>query len=65
MKDNSVVKRIVDLCDITNKDLVIEKYINDNNLETSETIYKIPEPKNKNEGKNILEYIEEYEYKDE
>ena len=42
-------------------DIVIEKYINDNDLDSSETIYKIPEPKNKNEDKNILQYIEEYE----
>ena len=43
-------------------DLVIEKYINDNDLDSSETIYKIPEPKEKNESKNILQYIDEYEY---
>ena len=42
-------------------DLIIEKYINENDLESSETVYKIPEPKNKNESKNILQYIEEYE----
>ena len=42
-------------------DLVIEKYINDNDLDSSETIYKIPEPKEKNESKNILQYIEEYD----
>jgi len=42
-------------------DLVIEKYINDNDLESSETVYKIPEPKNKDESRNILQYIEEYE----
>ena len=42
-------------------DIVIEKYINDKDLDSSETIYKIPEPKNKNEEKNILQYIEEYE----
>ena len=41
-------------------DLVIEKYINDNNLESSETLYKIPQPTNKNENKNVLQYIEEY-----
>ena len=61
----AVSRSISILNSIKYNDLVIEKYINDNNLETSETIYKIPEPKNKNEGKNILEYIEEYEYKDE
>ena len=32
----------------------------DNDLESSETLYKIPEPANKNESKNILEYVEEY-----
>ena len=42
-------------------DLVIEKYIADNDLESSETIYKIPEPENKKTNKNILEYIDEEE----
>lgn len=61
----AVSRSISILNSIKYNDLIIEKYINDNNLESSETIYKIPEPKNKNESKNILEYIEEYEYNDE
>ena len=40
-------------------DLVIEKYIVDNNIENSETVYKIPQPENKESNKNVLEYIEE------
>lgn len=42
-------------------DLVIEKYIVDNNIENSETVYKIPQPENKENNKNVLEYIEENE----
>ena len=42
-------------------DKLIENYITSNKLDTSETVYKLPEPKNKNESKNILQYIEEYE----
>ena len=42
-------------------DLVIQKHINNNSLETSETLYNIPEPKNKDESKNVLEYIDEYD----
>ncbi len=41
-------------------DLVIEKYITDGDIDTKETVYKIPEPEKKN-TKNILEYIEEDE----
>ena len=47
-----------DYDDVEYNDLVIEKYITDNDVDTSETIYKIPEPKNKDNSKNILEYIE-------
>ncbi len=61
----AVSRSISILNSIKYNDLIIEKYINDNNLESSETIYKLPEPKNKNESKNILEYIEEYENNDE
>lgn len=42
-------------------DLIISKNINNNSLETSETLYSIPEPKNKDESKNVLEYIDEYD----
>ena len=57
----AVSRSIVILNSIKYNDLVIEKYINDSDLDSSETEYKIPEPKNKNESRNILEYIEEYE----
>ena len=40
---------------------LIDDEVNDNDLDASETVYKIPEPKNKDESKNILQYIEEYE----
>ncbi len=61
----AVSRSISILNSIRYNDLVIEKYINDNDLDSSETVYKIPEPKNKNESKNILEYIEEYETNEE
>lgn len=57
----AVSRGISILKSIKYNELVIEKYINDNDLESSETVYKIPEPKNKDESKNILKYIEEYE----
>lgn len=41
-------------------DLVIEKYIVNNDLESGETVYTIPEPKVKN-NKNVLEYADEFE----
>ena len=59
------VSRSIDILkSIRYNELVIEKYINDNDLEQTETVYKIPEPKNKDESKNILQYIEEYEEED-
>jgi len=57
----AVSRGITILNSIKYNDLVIEKYINDNDLDSSETVYKIPEPKNRNESRNILQYIEEYE----
>ena len=60
----AISRSIAILKSIKYNDLVIEKYINDNDLESSETVYKLPEPKNKDESKNVLEYIEEYEYKE-
>ena len=57
----AVSRAITILNSIKYNDLVIEKYINDNDLDSSETVYKLPEPKKKNENKNILQYIEEYE----
>ena len=41
--------------------LVIGNYIEDNNIENSETVYNIPEPENKDDNKNVLEYIEEFD----
>ena len=46
------------LSSIEYNDLVIEKNINDGDIEGKETVYKIPEPENKN-TKNILEYIDD------
>ena len=57
----AVSRGISILKSIKYNDLVIEKYINSNDLESSETLYKIPEPENKNDSKNILEYVEEYD----
>ena len=60
----AVSRSISILKSIKYNELVIEKYINDNDLDSSDTVYKIPEPKNKDESKNILQYIEEYEEED-
>ena len=57
----AVSRSITILKSIKYNDLVIENYINSNDLDSSETIYKIPEPKVKNDEKNILQYIEEYD----
>lgn len=57
----AVSRGMMILSSINYNNLVIDKYINENNLESSETIYNIPEPENKNDNKNILEYIEEYD----
>lgn len=54
----AISRAITILNSIKYNDLVIEKYITDNDVDTSETIYKIPEPKNKDNSKNILEHIE-------
>lgn len=58
----AVSRSIAILNSIKYNDLIIEKYINDNNLENVETIYSIPEPENQDDKKNVLEYIEEGEY---
>lgn len=55
----AISRSIQILNSIKYNDLVIEKYVIDKDLDTSETIYKIPEPENKNDSKNILEYIED------
>jgi len=60
----AVSRSIIILNSIKYNDLIIEKYIVENDLESSETIYEIPEPENKNSNKNILEYIDENENED-
>ena len=57
----AISRGITILKSIRYNDLVIEKYINDNDLESSETVYKLPEPKDKDDSKNILQYIKESE----
>ena len=51
----AISRCIAILNSIQYNDLVIEKYIVDNNIENSETVYKIPQPENKSENKNVLE----------
>ena len=55
----AVSRSIIVLNSIKYNDLVIEKYISDTDMETVENVYTIPEPKNKNENKNVLEWIKE------
>ena len=55
----AVSRSIIILNSIKYNDLVIEKYISDTDMETVEKVYTIPEPKNKNENKNVLEWIKE------
>lgn len=57
----AVSRGITILNSIKYNDTVIEKKLNDKDLESKETAYKIPEPKEKNEKKNVLEYINENE----
>lgn len=57
----AVSRGITILNSIKYNDTVIEKKLNDKDLESKETAYKIPEPKEKNETKNVLEYINENE----
>lgn len=57
----AISRGITILNSIKYNDLVIEKYITDNDVDTSETVYKIPEPENKDNSKNILQYIEDNE----
>ena len=61
----AVSRAITILNSIKYNDLVIENYINDNDLKSNETIYKIPEPKEKDDSRNILHYIEESEKEEE
>ena len=57
----AISRGIAILNSIQYNDLVIEKYIVDNNIENSETVYNIPQPENKESNKTVLEYIEENE----
>ena len=57
----AVSRAISILSSIQYNDLVIKNYIEDNDIENSETVYNIPEPENKDDNKNVLEYIEEFE----
>jgi riboflavin synthase len=60
----AVSRSILILNSIKYNDLVITKFIEDNDMESSETIYNIPEPENKTDSKNILEYIDESDSED-
>ena len=55
----AISRGIIILNSIQYNDLVIEKNIGNNDIDNAETVYKIPEPKDKDSSKNILEYIEE------
>lgn len=57
----AVSRGITILNSIKYNDTVIEKQLNNSDLDTKETSYKIKEPKDKNETKNVLEYINENE----
>ena len=57
----AVSRGIFILNSIEYNELVIGKYIEDNDIENRETVYNIPEPENKEDNKNVLEYIEEFE----
>lgn len=57
----AVSRGISILNSIEYNDLVIGNYIEDNDIENSETVYNIPEPENKDDNENVLEFIEEFE----
>ncbi len=57
----AVSRGISILNSIEYNDLVIGNYIEDNDIENRETVYNIPEPENKNDNDNVLEFIEEFE----
>lgn len=54
-----ISKAITILNSIKYNELIIKTYIEDNNIETKETIYEIPEPEEKDESRNFLQYMEE------
>ncbi len=49
------------LSSIKYNDLIIERNVVDDNTDIVENVYSIPEPENKNNNKNVLEYIKEDE----
>lgn len=55
----AISRGIIILNSIEYNDLFIEKYIGNNDIDNAETVYKIPEPKDKDSSKNILEYMGE------
>lgn len=57
----AVSRGISILNSIEYNDLVIGNYIEDNDIENRETVYNIPEPENKDDKDNVLEFIEEFE----
>lgn len=57
----AVSRGISILNSIEYNDLVIGNYIEDNDIENRETVYNIPEPENKDDNENVLEFIEEFE----
>ncbi len=56
----AISRSISILSSIKYNDIIIEKIIGDNDIESSETKYEIPSPKDKSDD-NILKYIDNYE----
>lgn len=56
----AISRSISILGSIKYNDIIIEKIIGDNDIESSETKYEIPSPKDKSDD-NILKYIDNYE----
>ena len=55
----AISRGIIILNSIEYNDLIVQKYIGNNDIDNAETVYKIPEPKDKDSSKNILEYMGE------
>lgn len=55
----AVSRSLMILNSIKYNDLVIEKNINNDNVDEIENVYSIPEPKDKTNTKNVLEHIKE------
>lgn len=60
----AISRSISILNSIKYNDIIIEKYIGENDLDSKETKYSIPQPIEKDESKNVLQYIEENEDKE-